>query len=169
MKKEIAFILMLFVIVFFSNSLFSQQKIKLYQGRAPGSENWQWTEGELKQNEFATPITYNVVEPELYIYLPEKEKANGTSVIIAPGGAFHILSMDSEGHDVAKWLNERGIAAFVIKYRLAKTIGNDPIKELMPLMANFKKLDSINAPIIELATADGITAMKYVRSHAKEL
>ncbi|MFZ9660783.1 MAG: hypothetical protein ACO29O_02805 [Chitinophagaceae bacterium] len=88
-----------------SSTTFAQQKIKLYQGKAPGSENWQWTEGELKQNELATPIVYNVVEPELYIYLPYKEKANGTSIIIAPGGAFHILSMDSEGHDVAKWLN----------------------------------------------------------------
>ncbi|MFZ9660784.1 MAG: alpha/beta hydrolase [Chitinophagaceae bacterium] len=48
-------------------------------------------------------------------------------------------------------------------------MGNDPVRELMPLMADFKKLDSINAPVVELATADGITAMKYVRSHSKEL
>lgn len=157
-----------FTIVLNHINVHAQQSIKLYEGKAPGSENWQWTEGELKQNQFGTAITFNVVEPELFIYLPPKEKRTGTSIVIAPGGAFHILSMDSEGHDVAKWLNERGIAAFVIKYRLARTIGNDPIKELMPLMADFKKLDSINAPIVEFATTDGITTMQYVKSHAKD-
>jgi len=94
--------------------------------------------------------------------------ANGTAIIVAPGGAFHILSIDSEGYAVAKWLNSRGIAAFVLKYRLVKSETENPIAELMPLMADFKKLDEINAPVVQMANQDGLTAVKYVREHAAE-
>jgi acetyl esterase/lipase len=89
--------------------------------------------------------------------------------VVAPGGAFHIISIENEGINVAKWLNERGITAFVLKYRLVKMLTDNPFKELMSLMGDFKKLDSINAPVLEMAKNDGIEAMKYIRSHAKEL
>lgn len=59
-----------------------------------------------------------VTEPTLTAYLPPKEKANGTAVIICPGGAYYFLAMEHEGYDVAKKFNETGIAAFVLKYRL---------------------------------------------------
>ena len=59
-----------------------------------------------------------VSEPGLTVYLPSKEKATGTGVIVVPGGGYSILAIKHEGHDVAKALNEMGIAAFVLKYRL---------------------------------------------------
>jgi acetyl esterase/lipase len=59
-----------------------------------------------------------VSEPGLTVYLPPKEKATGAGVIIVPGGGYSILAIKHEGHDVAKALNEMGIAAFVLKYRL---------------------------------------------------
>lgn len=59
-----------------------------------------------------------VSEPALFVYLPPKEKATGTGVIVVPGGGYAILAIKHEGHDVAKALNEMGIAAFVLKYRL---------------------------------------------------
>jgi acetyl esterase/lipase len=96
-------------------------------------------------------------------------KGNGTSIIVAPGGAFHILSIDSEGHDVAKYLSERGITAFVLTYRVVKSNEPNPFAELMPLMNDFKKLDEINAPVVEMATQDGIEAIKYVKANAKKL
>ncbi|MFM7019795.1 MAG: alpha/beta hydrolase, partial [Aquirufa sp.] len=92
-----------------------------------------------------------------------------TSIIIAPGGAFHILSIDSEGHDVAKFLSARGITAFVLTYRVVKSNGPNPFAELMPLMKDFKKLDEINAPVVEMATQDGIEAIKYVKANASKL
>jgi acetyl esterase/lipase len=55
-----------------------------------------------------------VVTPTLTVYLPERTKATGTGVIIAPGGAFVALAIDLEGYNVARWLQEKGIASFVL-------------------------------------------------------
>jgi acetyl esterase/lipase len=60
----------------------------------------------------------NVVTPTLTVHLPPRTKATGTGVIIAPGGAFVALAIDLEGHNVARCLQERGVAAFVLKYRI---------------------------------------------------
>lgn len=60
----------------------------------------------------------DVDRPELRIYLPAKEKANGTAVVICPGGGYRALATDHEGTQVARWMNERGGAGFVLKYRL---------------------------------------------------
>ncbi|MEP6727326.1 MAG: alpha/beta hydrolase [Bacteroidota bacterium] len=59
-----------------------------------------------------------VSEPTLMVFLPPKEKANGTAVIICPGGGYGILAASHEGTDVAKVFNEWGVTAFVLKYRL---------------------------------------------------
>jgi len=158
--------IVLFLLV--SLTALGQQVIKLYPGKAPGSENWNW---EVKE---FTPMPnnrmlFNVTEPTLTIYPAAKGKGNGASIIIAPGGAFHILSIDSEGHDVAKFLSERGITAFVLTYRVVKSNGPNPFEELIPLMKDFKKLDEINAPVVEMATQDGIEAIKYIKANASKL
>lgn len=57
--------------------------------------------------------------PQYQVYLPEKTKATGAAVLIFPGGGYAILAADHEGHDYAKWLNERGIAGIVVKYRVS--------------------------------------------------
>ncbi|MDX2247509.1 MAG: GDSL-type esterase/lipase family protein [Bacteroidia bacterium] len=114
-------------------------------------------------------MIYNVADPTITAYLPPYYLATGTAVIIAPGGAFHTLSINSEGVEVAKWLNTLGIAAFVLKYRVARSYTDDPVKELSEKMGDFKKLDEENAPIIPLAMADGLAAVKYVRDHAAEM
>lgn len=62
--------------------------------------------------------TYKVSEPTLTVYLPPKHKATGTAVVVVPGGGYALLAIKHEGDDVAKALNEMGIAAFVLKYRL---------------------------------------------------
>lgn len=79
----------------------------------PASESWfkQWGE----------PMVRNVTEATLTPYLPDPEKANGTAVIVAPGGGFRWLSINNEGWKIAKALNEQGVTAFVLKYRLMPT------------------------------------------------
>ena len=57
-------------------------------------------------------------KPSITIYLPPQDKANGAAVVVSPGGGYGHLAMDHEGKQVAEWLNARGIAAFVLKYRL---------------------------------------------------
>lgn len=79
----------------------------------PAKESWfrQWGE----------PMVRNVTTATLTPYLPDPAKANGTAVIVAPGGGFRWLSINNEGWKIAKALNERGVAAFVLKYRLQPT------------------------------------------------
>src|SRR5690349_14966087 len=57
--------------------------------------------------------------PTLTVYLPPADKAVGTAVVVCPGGGYQALAMGHEGEAVADWLNKHGIAAFVLKYRLA--------------------------------------------------
>jgi acetyl esterase/lipase len=79
----------------------------------PASESWfrQWGD----------PMARNVSVATLTPFLPKPGKANGAAVIVAPGGGFRWLSMGNEGWEVAQALADRGIAAFVLKYRLQPT------------------------------------------------
>ena len=96
----------------------------------------------------------------LTVFPADPSKANGTAVVICPGGAFFALSIDSEGFDVARWLNTKGVTCFVLKYRLVECKTDDPTRELMTR----GKLDEVVAPVVKLAMADGIEAIGYVRS-----
>jgi acetyl esterase/lipase/lysophospholipase L1-like esterase len=165
-KNFFSFFLLFFLSI---DLVFAQTIINLYEGKAPGSENWTWEEGESTQNLFNTRIVYNVVKPTLLAYLPKPETATGTAVIIAPGGGMHALSIDSEGIEVAKWLNNKGVAAFVLKYRLVRSLTNNPTQELMDKSKDPKKMGESVAPIVPLAMQDGLNAIKYVRAHAQEL
>jgi acetyl esterase/lipase len=144
----------------------AQKVIQLYNGAAPGSENWNWDEKVIKAD--IGSIVSDVSHPSLTAFVPANP--NGTAVIIAPGGAFHVLAFDLEGTEVAKRLNAKGITAFVLKYRVVHNDPAHPENSIGNLFAtkNFKKLDSLNAPVVPLAMQDGLTAVKYVREHAAE-
>jgi hypothetical protein len=79
----------------------AQEVIRLYEGKAPGSESWTWQESVLTNANWGGRTAYNIVDPTITAYLPNPNKANGTAIVVAPGGAFHTLSMDNEGVDVA--------------------------------------------------------------------
>ncbi len=152
--------------IFVTCTIHAQTVIPLYTGAAPGSENWNWEEKQIKVD--IGTIVMDVSHPSLTAYVPANP--NGTAVIIAPGGAFHVLAFDLEGTEVAKRLNAKGITAFVLKYRVVHNDPAHPENSIGTLMAtkNFKKLDSLNAPVVPLAMQDGLTAVKYVRQHAAE-
>jgi acetyl esterase/lipase len=133
----------------------SVREIPLYPGAAPGSENWTWTERQISSNS-GMPIVQNVVHPVLQCYPAAKGKAVGTAMIVAPGGGFRNLMMSYEGVDIARYLNELGIDAFVLKYRLAHT---DPEAKTQPPAGQEAR---------ELAAADGLQAVRVVRQHASE-
>src|SRR5437762_9364225 len=97
--------------------------VNLWPGVAPGYEEWKQTETVLGSGNNRRIV--NVSTPTLTAYRPAASAANGTAVIIAPGGGFVALSIDSEGHDVAKWLVERGFVAIVLKYRTVQLEGQD--------------------------------------------
>lgn len=130
------------------------QVVNVWPGVAPGSDTWKQKEWAVENTPLGT-VVFNVVTPTLTAFLPERTKATGTGVIIAPGGAFVALAIDLEGHNVARWLQERGIAAFVLKYRIIEKRG-----EGIPAM----NMDTAG----RYGIADGIQAIKVVRQHAAE-
>lgn len=88
--------------------------------------------------------TSMVTIPTLSLFLPDKDKRNGTAVVICPGGGYSHLAMDKEGFKAAKWLNTLGITAFVLKYRLPsdlimenKTIG--PLQDAQEAMRTVRR------------------------------
>ncbi len=131
--------------------------------------NLQSTEKEVPApGESKDRILYNINQSSMTAYLPEKNIATGTAMVIAPGGAFHILSWDNEGTKVAEYLNSKGVAAFVLKYRTGTLKTDNSFSELMGMMGDFKKLDSINAPVIKIAIEDAQMAIKHIRNNAEK-
>jgi acetyl esterase/lipase/lysophospholipase L1-like esterase len=157
------------VLVFAAPIINAQQKvIQLYNGAAPGSENWTWSEQENDHNAWNTKVVFNVSHPTLDVFLPDSSVANsGTAVVICPGGGFYALSINSEGYDVAKWLTQRGVTCFVLKYRLVHVTSDDPAKEWMDGLGKQEETEKMNADI-PLAVADGKAAIAYVRAHASD-
>jgi acetyl esterase/lipase len=136
------------------------KEIPLYPGAAPGSENATYPEQETIGPQDHVRRISNITHPVLLAYLPESAKATGTAWIVAPGGGFRYLAIDYEGTDVARWLNANGVAAFVLKYRVART-GDDGEKD--PATAQDRRKVAT-----DWALADGQQAVRVVRSHAAE-
>lgn len=118
MKKLLVF---LFLISMLTPLMAQNQIIPLWQSDPP---NYQET-GEVTIWDTADIVRVrNVQKPDIALYLPSKKNATGEAVVICPGGGYAILAYDWEGSDIARWLNSRGIAAFVLKYRLPGSNSN---------------------------------------------
>jgi acetyl esterase/lipase len=131
------------------------QTVPLWNGPAPGSKTWTQKETIVKDTPLGT-VALNVVTPTLTAYLPPADKATGTGVIIAPGGACIALALTLEGESVAHWLQQRGVAAFVLKYRTIEKRGSGIPADLNEDQA------------CKYGMADGIQAVKVVRQHAAQ-
>ena len=144
--------------------------IPLWPDGAPGSQDWTQQEQEtVLPPPDSFKVVHNVTEPTLTAFLPNPSVASGTAIIVCPGGAFHMLAIDHEGLDVARWLSARGVAAFVLKYRLVPTAMRDEdfVKQIQSL-PDPNKLKELTRQIEPLAIADGQQAMKVVRQHASQ-
>lgn len=97
----------------------------------------------------------SVVQPTITVYLPAKDKANGTGIVICPGGGYQHLAIDKEGHDIARWLNSIGIAAVVLKYRLPGSMRGDSQTDIHGV-----------ADRIHVALEDAEAAMRLMRENA---
>src|SRR5262249_51468218 len=123
--------------------------VPLWEKGAPGFENRKDEKEKRNVQKSGEYNVTNVHNPYLTVFLPPKDKATGAAVVIAPGGGHRELWVLHEGEYIAKWLSERGIAAFVLRYRLAR------------------EKDS-QYKIAEHALQDGQRAVRLVRSRAKE-
>src|SRR5262245_16227144 len=99
----------------FPSSARAQEQIPLWPNGAPGFEDRKDVP-EIKE----TFYIRNIHNPSLTAFLPSAEKANGTAVVICPGGAHRFLTIDAEGNSPARFLSDLGVAAFVLKYRLGR-------------------------------------------------
>ena len=140
----------LFLAAFFAaaTALASDAEILLWPGGAPGSEGKNELEKVVTSASGERQIS-SVHKPSLTPFLPPKEKVTGAAVLIIPGGGHRVLCVDHEGAFVAEWLAARGIAAFVLKHRLAREEGS-------------------TYTIERDALADTQRAMRLIRSRAAE-
>jgi acetyl esterase/lipase len=104
------------VLMIMMSDIFAQtETILLYPKGTPGLKGLQIPE-DSKTTDGITRVK-DITQPALYVYQP-KQKTSDAAVIICPGGGYSILAIDHEGYDIALWFNDRGITAFVLKYRL---------------------------------------------------
>jgi len=165
------------------------QVVMLWPNGAPGSEKWTQKEAEIIDRNVGLKAIRNISKPSITAFLPKGE-STGTSVIVAPGGGFRIVSWELEGTLVADWLRQHGIAAFVLKYRLSDT-GTDAEWAESEARAAAARRGGAGAPgrgrgagestagrgpagagqqaqIRAMAAADGLRAIEVVREHAAE-
>ena len=129
---------LIFILIF--SSMFAQiYSLKLWPNGAPNKNEPPGKEYMDAENGHV----YNVSEAELFVYLPEGEKNTGAAVVICPGGGYWLEAIEHEGKMIAEYLQSMGVAGIVLKYRLP--YGNH-----------------------EIPIADGLQAMRFVRSKAEE-
>src|SRR5215207_9890773 len=124
--------------------------VPLWVNGAPGSEA-----RKAEPEKVAGSNVSNIHHPSLTIYLPPKERATGAAVIVAPGGGHQRHAIEHEGYNVGQYLADHGVAAFVLKYRLARDDAN-PAGAPQPYT------------IDRNALADAQRAFRLIRARAQE-
>lgn len=117
MSKVVVFLVCL--VLARSNFAAESAEVLLWSEGAPGSEAIETKEVVITGRSGERSI-YQVHRPSITPFLPEKGKGTGAAVLVIPGGGHRVLAWDHEGPNMARWLIERGVAAFVLKYRLAR-------------------------------------------------
>jgi len=122
MQNSTTFLALLLLVVFAAASTAAENAdekaadkhvtFKVWEGTPPGEKE------ALAPHVRSGGRVRKVTQPDVTVYLPPKGKANGTAVLVCPGGGYGILAEDHEGIQVAKWLNENGVTAFLLRYRV---------------------------------------------------
>jgi endo-1,4-beta-xylanase len=123
-------------------------EIRLWPQDAPGSEGKDGPEKVITSKSGERQVS-SIHHPSITPFLPARDKANGVAVLVIPGGGHRVLCVDHEGVNVCRWLQERGIAAFMLKHRLSREEGS-------------------TYTIQREALADTQRAMRLIRSRAAE-
>ncbi|HWB27256.1 MAG TPA: alpha/beta hydrolase [Chitinophagaceae bacterium] len=167
LRRALAIVAHILFVVF--TAACQNKVIPLYSNTPPGSEGWMQKEREMIFPGSSITLVQNVVNPTLRVFVPPKEKANGTAIVLEPGGGWETIVEGLEGMPVADSLNAHGITVFMLRYRLLKTIDNflytsDKKSGLDPKT----RLQDYDTKLKQLDLDDAKAAMKYVRAHAAE-
>lgn len=146
MNRFLARVLLLFITSVAIARGADPEVVVLWDGAAPGSEG-QTGDEIVRVTDTGERVITNVHRPSLTVYLPPNTTAPTLAVLIIPGGGHREIWTDHEGHNIAKWLNAHGVAAFMLKYRL-------PRQEKSPYT-------------IEHEVIDGKRAIRTLRHHAE--
>ena len=159
-------------------------EIRLWPAKAPGSEAWTIPE-TVTTSPAGDRTIANVSEPSVTVFLPSPTIATGTAIVVAPGGALRVLGWDNEGVKVARWLNDHGIAALVLKYRTlqvapggsGRAVGGPPVApgaagaprqelEIRRANANPEPDNPALTAVLRMAVADAQQALRLARRNA---
>jgi len=181
--KKLLFYLTLTLV---SGSISAQQVIRLFEGRTPDSPETKTEEKVTFSPSGEILSISNVVDPSITIYLPDSQIATGTAVVLCPGGGMRMLGWGNDVIKMAKFLNDRGIAAIGLKYRLYSG-GMPPPQRSTPQaqggmafnysVTEFDKFIKANAnPApgkettegVYKAADDALEALRIIRKHAEE-
>ena len=139
--------------------------VRLWPGPAPGTESWTGAEEQVHAqlpNLGKVHIITNVTVPTLSVFRPLPGRANGTAMLVVPGGAFRALPWDLDGTETAEWLAARGIIAFVLKYRV-----RPPAAPASSGPETFEAFAARTGPARDIAVADAKQGLALVRSQAR--
>jgi acetyl esterase/lipase len=139
--------------------------VRIWPGRAPGTEGWK---GQEEGADVTLPnvgkihVITNVTVPTLTLVGPPAKKANGTAMVVLPGGSFRALAWDVDGLETAHWLAGKGITAFVLKYRVRPPQKGESFGESLEDFARATRARRA------IAVGDAEQAIRFIRSHARQ-
>jgi acetyl esterase/lipase len=142
----------------------AQEVVRIWPGQAPGTGNWKAPEEGADitlPNVGRIHVITNVTVPTLTIVRPAA-RANGTAMIVMPGGSFRALAWDVDGLETARWLADQGITAFVLKYRVRPPVDGESFGQSLE---DFARATEARRAI---AVADAEQAIRFVRTHARD-
>ena len=142
-----------------------REVVRIWPGQAPGTEDWKTPEEGVDvtlPNVGKIHAITNVTVPTVTIFRPPAGKANGTAMVVLPGGSFRALAWDVDGIETAQWLAGKGITAFVLKYRVRPPLAGESFGESLE---DFARATQNRRAI---AVADAKQAIRLIRSHARQ-
>lgn len=143
----------------------SNEVVRIWPGQAPGTEDWRASEEGADvtlPNVGKIHVITNVTVPTLTTFRPAAGRANGTAMVVLPGGSFRALAWDIDGLETAQWLASKGITAFVLKYRVRPPQEGETFGESLE---DFARATQARRAIV---VADAEQAIHFIRSHTKD-
>jgi len=152
------------ITILFSQSLVAQEIIPLPITAMDKSVTWDKKESIVYTDSWETEIIANVNTPTMEVFKANPELNTGTAVVICPGGGLYALAINKEGNDVAKWLADRGITAFVLKYRLVPTT----LEATKQLQEDGAEVIVKAKKVLPMSVSDALNAIDYVRKNSSK-
>ena len=139
--------------------------VRIWPGQAPGTADWKAPEEEADvtlPNVGKIHVITNVTIPTVTVFRPARGRANGTAMVVLPGGSFRALAWDVDGLETGHWLAGKGITAFVLKYRVRPPVEGESFGESLE---DFGRATHKRRAI---AVADAEQAIRFIRAHARQ-